>query len=73
MSTLAMDIRRVKRVKDLARPAEAECLCGCGSLTRGRFAPGHDAQLRRSLRATVEAGGEAGKVAKQVLKELDWD
>lgn len=75
MSTVApvLESKRLRIIKENARPAEAPCLCGCGALTRARFAPGHDATLRQSLRATVEAGSPAAKrTARAALKQFGW-
>jgi hypothetical protein len=36
----------------VARPAVNPCLCGCGTLTKSRFAPGHDATLKERLKNT---------------------
>ena len=56
-----------------ARPAMAPCLCGCGTLTKGRFAPGHDATLKVTLSNTAKHGTpEAAKLAKAALKTFGW-
>ncbi len=46
------------------------CLCGCGGSTKGgRFLPGHDAKLKK----TLVAGARAGKKrAVNKLAKLGW-
>lgn len=61
-----------KTAASVARPAEAACLCGCGSLTKGRFTPGHDATHKARLAATVAAGGAAAKHATEALATFGW-
>lgn len=55
-----------------ARPAVSSCLCGCGSETKGRFFPGHDATLKETLKVTAAAGGEAGASATAALATFGW-
>lgn len=56
-----------------ARPAMNNCLCGCGSVTKGRFFPGHDATLKRELSATVAHGtDEAKALAAEALDKFGW-
>jgi hypothetical protein len=55
-----------------ARPAVSTCLCGCGSPTKGRFFPGHDATLKETLKVTAAAGGEAGASAEAALATFGW-
>jgi hypothetical protein len=46
--------------QDRPRPSRAaggRCECGCGRTTGGRFAPGHDAQLKSKLWKSAMAGG----------------
>lgn len=60
-------------VRSNARPAETTCLCGCGSPTKGRFSPGHDALLKRSLSCTIELGTpEDAAVAKEAQEIFGW-
>lgn len=47
----------------------SECLCGCGTPVRRRFAPGHDAKLKSRLRADMAKGNTA---ARARLVELGW-
>lgn len=58
---------------EVARPAIAPCLCGCGATTKGRFAPGHDARHHQRLLATAAAGGEAATHAAAALTTLGWE
>ena len=47
-----------------------ECLCGCGGRTKGgRFLPGHDAKLKKTLVADALAGK---KRAVNKLEKLGW-
>lgn len=47
-----------------------ECECGCGNRTKGgRFLPGHDAKLKKSL---IEAALGGSKRATAKLEELGW-
>ncbi len=68
----AMDAKTAAWVAANARPAESDCLCGCGGKTKGRFVPGHDALLKETLKATAAAGGEAGKSAQAALATFGW-
>lgn len=47
----------------VARPAIAACLCGCGTMTKSRFAPGHDATHKERIKATILHGTPKAKVA----------
>lgn len=68
-----LDAQRLEWVVENAYPAERECLCGCGTMTRRRFAPGHDASLRRSLEQLAENGDKkAAKLADQALINMGW-
>jgi len=56
-----------------ARPAESDCLCGCGGKTKGRFVPGHDAKLKSELMATAEFGTDEQKAqANAALATFGW-
>lgn len=47
-----------------------ECECGCGATTKGgRFLPGHDAKLKKSL---IEAALLGSKRAETKLEKLGW-
>jgi hypothetical protein len=51
------------------------CLCGCGSPTKGRFVPGHDARLKSRLINTVldpKSHVEDRKDAEAELGTLGW-
>lgn len=52
-----------------------ECLCACGSTTKGgRFMPGHDAKLKSALVKTAKDGTTATKAkARTRLVELGWE
>lgn len=63
---------QAKEAAQVARPALAPCLCGCGTMTKGRFAPGHDAIHHARLDATVKAGGPAAKHAQAALDAFGW-
>lgn len=62
--------------------AEAEpraaCLCGCGNTPKhkkSRFMPGHDAQLKARLYATVrdeQLGDEARQLARDTIDGFEW-
>lgn len=68
-----LDAATAAWVQAHARPAVGLCLCGCGSETKGRFFPGHDALLKERLRATVElAEGEAKASAEAALATFGW-
>lgn len=67
-----LDATRASWIADHARPAVSECLCGCGGSTKGRFVPGHDATLKETLKATVEAAPEHAHFAKAALETFGW-
>lgn len=72
MSVVTMDQLGEKRldwIVDHIRPAVSVCQCGCGTATRRRFAPGHDASLRRSLEQMAESGN---KKAEKALVNAGW-
>ena len=57
----------------VARPAIAACLCGCGSMTKSRFAPGHDATHKERLKATAANGTTKAKAAAtEALAAFGW-
>lgn len=68
----ALDAERMAWVEANARPAISPCLCGCGELTKSRFAPGHDATLKEQLKNTVAAGGESGELAQSAIQKFGW-
>jgi hypothetical protein len=49
-----------------ARPALNPCICGCGEMTKGRFAPGHDAKLKERLKNTDS------QAARDIENTLGW-
>lgn len=49
-----------------ARPALMPCICGCGTMTKSRFAPGHDAILKERLKNTDSPA------AREIEKTLGW-
>lgn len=56
-----------------ARPAESNCLCGCGNLTKGRFFPGHDAVLKAQLGVTARLTDDARSAdAQAALAKFGW-
>lgn len=70
---LVIEEARLAFVTANARPALGRCLCGCESLTKGRFYPGHDATLKRDLAATVLHGtDEAKALAQEALGKFGW-
>lgn len=70
---LVIEETRLAFVVANARPALGKCLCGCESLTKGRFFPGHDATLKRDLAATVLHGTEEAKTqAQEALGKFGW-
>lgn len=74
LQEVALDSERAAWVAANARPAVSPCLCGCGGETKGRFVPGHDALLKRSLSATLEVGDDTAKAqAKAALATFGWD
>jgi hypothetical protein len=50
----------------VARPAISPCICGCGTPTKSRFAPGHDATLKERLKNTESAA------ARAIEETLGW-
>jgi hypothetical protein len=60
------DSDRLAWIAANARPAHSPCLCGCGELTKGRFAPGHDAILKSRLSQTP------GEQARQIEAAMGW-
>lgn len=57
----------------VARPAVSACLCGCGQMTKSRFAPGHDATHKERLKATVASGTPKAKLAAtEALARFGW-
>lgn len=74
LTTHAIEGDSLQWIVDNARPAVSACLCGCGETTKGRFFPGHDALLKRTLQATIETGDEAAvTLANQALATFGWD
>lgn len=69
VTTDQLDAKRLDWVVDNIRPALSECQCGCGTPTRRRFAPGHDASLRRNLEQLANDGN---KKAEQALIKAGW-
>lgn len=68
-----LDPTSAKWIADHARPASSPCLCGCGVLTKGRFAPGHDAILKERLTNTANhATGDAQSAAQAALATFGW-
>jgi hypothetical protein len=68
-----MDADLAAWVAEHARPAESQCLCGCGGTTKGRFVPGHDALLKERLAATVLLGtDDASAQATIALAAFAW-
>ena len=70
------DIEQLTWMRDNARPAKSRCLCGCGELTQGRFAPGHDAKAKAGLIATIrseDATTEAVQLATDALAAFGWE
>lgn len=69
----AMTSAEAKEALRVARPAIAACLCGCGTMTKSRFAPGHDATLKERLKATVASGtGAAARDAAEAIARYGW-
>jgi hypothetical protein len=60
------DKARLAWIAANARPALSPCLCGCGELTKGRFAPGHDAVLKSRLAQTP------GDQARDIERAMGW-
>lgn len=68
-----LDAEIAAEIASRARPASAPCLCGCGTLTKGRFAPGHDALLKERLTNTANHGTEEAKAsATAALATFGW-
>lgn len=73
LATHAIEGDTLQWIADNARPAVTPCLCGCGETTKGRFFPGHDALLKRTLTATIETGDEAAvTLATQAMATFGW-
>jgi hypothetical protein len=62
----ALDDASLVDIATRARPALMPCICGCGTMTKSRFAPGHDAQLKERLKNT---GTQA---ARDIENTLGW-
>lgn len=60
------DSDRLTWIAAHARPALSPCLCGCGEMTKGRFAPGHDAILKSRLSQTP------GQQARDIETAMGW-
>lgn len=61
-----------KNGKPAAKKNVIKCMCGCGSPTGNRFAPGHDACLKsKMLKAHRSDKGLSGKM-QAMVKELGW-
>jgi len=58
------------RMSKIKEPKMPQCECGCGDVTKGgRFLPGHDAKLKKSL---IESALEGSKRAATKLEKLGW-
>lgn len=56
--------------KTREKRSSPKCECGCEGVTKGgRFLPGHDAKLKKSL---IEAALEGKKRAENRLNQLGW-
>lgn len=50
------------------------CKCGCGTQTKSRFAPGHDAKLKGILQKVVRTGTQVERsYALQTAQQLGWE
>lgn len=48
------------------------CLCGCGTATKSKFAPGHDCRMKGQLLRAYRANGTETEEAAKIIIHLGW-
>lgn len=48
------------------------CLCGCDTVTKSNFAPGHDAKVKSEIMAAIKSGNPA-ELPSVMLRSNSWN